>query len=107
MKQVVISISETGARFVSSVEAENLMGGVFEFEKERATHVEPVNRVLRALFYLIRDRVDDSHCLAWFTRQWPCSWQARLVRTDEIIATGRNRKDVIAQEVEYLEANEL
>ena len=47
-------------------------------DKKRVSHIEPVNKTLRWLFYLIRDRFSDESIAAKFTRKWPCLWQARI-----------------------------
>ena len=103
-KEVVISFDEEtgGTSFVHDSEVSQAMELVGTLDKNRATHVEPVNALARSIFYLIRNRVDDSSWLANLTRLFPCKWQARLISTNEIIGVGRDRKDVIRQEVEYL-----
>ena len=47
-------------------------------DKKRVSHIEPVNKTLRWLFYLIRDHFSDESMAAKFTRKWPCLWQARI-----------------------------
>lgn len=46
--------------------------------KKRVSHIEPVNKKLRWLFYFLRDRYSDDSLVAKFTRKWPCLWQARI-----------------------------
>lgn len=103
--EVTISFDEqTGeVQFVHHDEIADVMSEVGTITKSRATHVEPVSWILRCLFYLIRNRVDDSSRLSSFTRRWPCKWRARLTDTNEIIGVGRDRAALIQNEVEYLE----
>ena len=47
--------------------------------RSRLSHVEPVNRVLRWLFYFVRNRVNSDGLVAAWTRRWPCHWQVRIL----------------------------
>lgn len=47
--------------------------------QRRASHVEPTNRLLRALFRLLRAHSQDDSLLAAWTRRWPCQWQVSIV----------------------------
>lgn len=67
----------------------------------RASHVEPVNRILRLGFYLIRNRVKDNSRWARFTRTWPCRWQARI-KGGPVLGPYRNRNLAIDAEIKYL-----
>lgn len=46
--------------------------------RRRASHVEPAQRVLRALFRLLRAHCQDDGPVAAFTRRWPCQWQVSI-----------------------------
>lgn len=70
----------------------------------RASHVEPVNRLARFLFHLIRKRVADESRAAQFTRIWPCTWRARIF-DGPTLGPYRNRQEAIDAEVEWLESN--
>lgn len=70
-------------------------------DKKRASHVEPVNRVLRWLFHSLRERVKDDSTLAEFTRHWPCLWQARILN-GPILGPFKKRQVAIAAEIKWL-----
>ena len=109
MKEVVISIDETTGElsFVHDTEIMDVVAELGGSSKERATRIEPVNRFWRCLFYLIRNRVDDSSFLAGLTRLMPCLWIATLVDNGYVIGTDRNRKRLIQKEIEYLNDNRI
>ena len=69
---------------------------------QRASHVEPVNPVLRALFHLIRRWVHDTSILADFTRLWPCKWRARIFDGPTLGPFSR-RSDAIEAEIKHIE----
>ena len=48
----------------------------------RATHVEPVNAVLRCAFHLLRQWLGDKGRMSDFTRRWPCKWRINLKPVD-------------------------
>lgn len=69
--------------------------------RERVSHVEPVNRALRWLFHFIRSRVSDESRLAEFTRRWPCRWQANIF-SGPTLGPFRVRQAAIDAEVAWL-----
>lgn len=69
--------------------------------KERVSHVEPVNGMLRWLFHSLRERVKDDSTLAEFTRHWPCLWQARILN-GPILGPFKKRQVAIAAEIKWL-----
>jgi hypothetical protein len=109
MDEIVISIDEKSGElsFVHDEEIADALSVVGVINKERVTSIEPCNWLLRQAFRLIRNRVDDSSRWASFTRLWRCTWQARLLENDHIICTGRDREDLIRQEVEYLNQEKI
>lgn len=68
----------------------------------RVSHVEPVNPVLRWLFYAIRKRCNDASVFASFTRVWPCRWQAQIF-DGPMLGPFDTRKAAIAAEVQFIE----
>lgn len=50
-----------------------------QVSRERASHVEPENRVLRGLFRLLRAHARDDGPVAAFTRRWPCRWRVTII----------------------------
>lgn len=70
-------------------------------DRERVSHVEPVNRVLRWLFHFIRRRVSDDSRWAAFTRRWPCSWQANIF-SGPTLGPFRVRQEAIDAEVAWI-----
>ncbi|MHB8974281.1 MAG: hypothetical protein ACYC3X_29360 [Pirellulaceae bacterium] len=74
----------------------------------RASHVVPVNRLLRGLFHTLRNFCTDDSPLAEFTRRWPCRWQADLALSDgPVLGPFARRKEAIAAEVAWVETNIL
>jgi hypothetical protein len=72
---------------------------------QRASHVEPVNAVLRFAFQFIRERVTETSRVAQWTRSWNCLWRIRLEDAfggHVLPETYRDRDEAIAREVRYL-----
>lgn len=44
----------------------------------RASHIEPVNGLVRRLFHWLRVRYGDESRVAAFTRCWPVLWRVNL-----------------------------
>jgi len=44
----------------------------------RASHVEPVNPILRLLFHLLRQWLGDKGRMSDFTRSWKCAWRINM-----------------------------
>lgn len=72
--------------------------------QHRASHVEPVNQVLRKLFYGLRNAglISLSRCI-------PCLWRVNLAPIDGPVLpeTFRDRESAIQHEIEYLTNNWL
>ena len=71
--------------------------------RQRVSHVEPVNPVLRWLFHAIRKRVADNSKLAAFTREWRCRWRARIF-TGPVLGPFISRKQAIDAEIAWINA---
>jgi len=97
VNSVVINIDGT-IQGVKSTLTEDLFTGT----RRRASHVEPVNSVLRWLFHQIRSRVSDDSRLAAFTRTWPCHWQARIF-DGPVLGPFVTREQAIHVEIAYLQ----
>ncbi len=69
--------------------------------KQRVSHVEPVNYLLRKCFHFIRKRVKEDSFMYEFTRHWPCMWQARMVN-GPVLGPFKNRRTALAAEVVWL-----
>lgn len=69
--------------------------------RQRVSHVEPVNRLARWLFHQIRSRVDDESKAAAFTRLWPCRWRARIFE-GPTLGPFWSRRAAIAAEVMWI-----
>ena len=70
----------------------------------RASHVEPVAFVPRALFYAIRLIVRDESRAAEWTRCWPVVWQARIF-DGPTLGPYDARSAAIEAEVEWITNN--
>ena len=70
-------------------------------DKRRASHIEPVNRLLRVAFHSIRMCVSDDSEWAQWTRAWPCRWRVNVIggRTWGSYA---DRQEAIDDEVAHL-----
>ena len=67
----------------------------------RASHVEPVNPLLRVIFHLLRQWLGDKGRMSEFTRAWPCLWRINLKPLDGPIlpTVYYDRKQAINAEV--------
>ncbi len=74
-----------------------------EVRTERATHVEPVQPLLRWCFRAFRRHVADDSWVAAWTRRWQCRWRARIFATNEILGPFEDRKQAILAEIVVLE----
>jgi hypothetical protein len=98
--QIVINPDGT----VETIDGAELLEGIGPVELERASHIEPVNRILRWAFHVIRSRTgDDSRIAAW-TRRWRCRWQVAIVG-GPVWGAYTNRERAIAAEVAWLNRN--
>lgn len=79
MENLTIIIGDDGNVFcIDSAASRVIMESLGVTQTQRASHVEPDNRLLRFFFHLVRERVADSSRLAQWTRQWPCVWRVKL-----------------------------
>ena len=74
--------------------------------RRRASVVEPVGRLARALFRAIRGRSADDSAAAAFTRVWPVRWRVAIVN-GPTFGPFWSRRAAIAAEVRWLEENRL
>jgi hypothetical protein len=67
----------------------------------RASHVEPDNWLLRAVFHLLRQWLGDKGRMSDFTRSWKCLWRVNLKPVGGPILCTRyfDRKQAINAEV--------
>jgi hypothetical protein len=75
----------------------------------RASHVEPVNPLLRAVFYTLRAVFGEYGRIGACTRAWACLWRINLspVNGPILPAEYSNRADAITAEIAWLEHNFL
>ena len=104
-KTVITDCAPDGTvRCLHEPETAGLVARLGVSHTERLTHVEPVNGLLRMLFYLIRRSVSDTSWLAAFTRTWPCKWRARVFN-GPILGPFALRRSAIDAEREWLMEN--
>lgn len=70
-------------------------------DRQRVSHVEPVDPILRRVFHTLRRRVPDESRLAEFTRRWPCQWQAHII-DGPVLGPFGDRQAAINAEIEFL-----
>lgn len=77
---------------------------VAEAHVQRASHVEPDNRVLRLLFHLLRQWLGDKGRMSDFTRKWPILWRVNTTPVGGPILPTRyqNRQAAIEAEINFL-----
>jgi hypothetical protein len=106
MKTMKVSMDETGTlTFLVDADTQALLNE--SSTVQRASHVEPVSRTLRAVFHGLRGLFGEKGWMAAFTRLWPCLWQINLAPIGGPIldSTYRNRQAAIDAEILYLNAN--
>lgn len=105
--RVVFHIDEDASvRFVASAEMVDAAAGLGDVSLQRASHVVPENRFLRAAFRLIRALVRDESRAAGWTRRWNCRWIAQIIGGPRL-GPFDDRSAAIAAEVEWLDENNL
>lgn len=103
---LVVHIGEDGGlRWVDHPDL-RCLATLGEARTARASHVEPINPILRVAFTVIRARVSDASRLAGWTRRWPCLWRANLAPSGgPLLGPFARRNDAIDAEVAWLNAN--
>lgn len=107
MDVLTFTVTEDGTLLViDSAAAREFAAGLGEDTVTRASHVVPVNPLLRIAFNVIRSIVADDSWLAGWTRLWPCRWMVDCspVGGDVLPGPWLDRQQAIASEVEYLNA---
>ena len=106
MKTLHVSMDESGTlTFLVDADTQALLNESSVIQ--RASHVEPVSRTLRAVFHTLRHLFGEKGRVAQFTRLWPCLWQVDLspVGGPVLDATYRNRQAAIDAEIVWLNPN--
>jgi hypothetical protein len=101
---ITITIDQDGnARQLIGESMPSLIGSLGDVTLRRASHVEPVNPMLRVAFYALRI-FGDGGKLAGFTRSWACQWQVNLspIGLGLLPMTYHNRQSAIDAEIDYL-----
>lgn len=105
MKEIVISIEDGVIRHLVTEETKDLVTD--NSVVRRASHVVPVNLLLRGLFHTLRKVFGEKGTVAGFTRLWPCKWRVdmRLSGGPILKETWYNRQSAIDAEILYLNEN--
>lgn len=105
-EQFIIDIDEAGQlRFVAKPELLPLtQEGTAEIH--RASHVLPVNPVLRVAFRVLRWVFGDEGRAADCTRNWPCKWSVEIIGGPNL-GVYDSRSEAIDVEVAWVYANLL
>lgn len=69
--------------------------------RQRVSHIEPVNLLLRRAFHWIRRRVSDESIWAEITRRWPCLWQVSIFN-GPVLGPFSSRAEAISAEIKFL-----
>ena len=108
MREHIITIGDDGSLNFIADDSLSCLTESGKTTVERASHVLPVNRVLRVVFRWLRDHFGEKGWIAAFTRQWPCIWQADLAPSNgPILRPFNNRQDAINAEIQWIERNRL
>ena len=105
---IKVTINEDTAeiRFLVSHDAQGFI--LANATVKRASHVEPCDTLIRLWFHLIRAVFGEVGPIADWTRHWDCNWQVNLTPVNgPIVSYFLSRKNAIAYEVQWLEANFL
>lgn len=108
MDRFTVTIDDSGeARFLVSEISSFLLDESSTIR--RASHVEPVNVILRCVFYTLRFLFGEYGKMGQFTRIWPCMWRVNLSPVNGPILPDvyRNRNQAINAEIVWLETNFL
>lgn len=104
MSEQQITIGPDGEiRMIDHSEIAQSLGAV---TRERASHIEPANRILRGLFRVLRAHTSDQSWVAAFTRRWPCLWTVAIVDGPRF-GPYRQRQAAIDAEIRWLNQNRL
>ena len=106
MKTLHVSMDASGTlTFLVDSDTEQLLNASSIIQ--RASHVEPVSRTLRAVFHTLRHLFGEKGRVAQFTRLWPCLWQVDLspVGGPVLPEVWRDRQAAIDAEVVWLNRN--
>lgn len=96
---------ETVISFSADGSAECLDTGALPFSelgtitRRRASHVEPVCRMKRAAFWLLRWATGERGAISDWTRRWSGPWQVRFPGSPVVHFTHESRAECIAWEV--------
>jgi hypothetical protein len=120
-KIFAVTYDEHGNLEYIKTEGDDALLELGEVVTRRASHVEPVNIILRVLFHILRTVVSDKSAAAAWTRVWPCLWRVNTAPVggpvlrlkhlppddaffvnSEDIAVWRNRQDAIDAEIKFL-----
>ncbi len=74
----------------------------------RASHVEPLNWLLRIFFHFLRGNFGEEGKVASWTRNWNCVWRVNMIPSNgPIFGAFDNRDDALEAEVNWLNTNYL
>ena len=104
MQRHVLHISQQGQMAtISGGPLMTLLIPLGQVSTRRASHVEPVYRVKRAAFRLLRWPFGDTGRVADWPRNWRGPWQADLAPSGgPVLGPFRNRQNAIDAEVAWL-----
>lgn len=104
MSEVTISINDDGSVHFLDTNAATCFKTLGSAVLKRASHVEPNQLLLRAVFHTLRYMFGDKGWMATFTRYWPCAWRVNVSPLNGPILPGtwRDRQQAIDAEVTWL-----
>ena len=79
MKELTIEFHNGVAHFVCDAELMPMLDKLGIARVERASHVVPVNAILRLAFRVLRRTFGERGRVADWTRSWRCRWFAFMV----------------------------
>lgn len=105
MQPITITIEDGAVRFLLNEDTAPLVEDGATVR--RASHVEPANVVLRAVFHSLRLIFGEYGRVSELTRLFPCLWRVNLAPSNGPVLPGRwtDRKQAIDAEIVWLNEN--
>lgn len=107
MDNITVAIDESTGTYKFLVNEDSETFITSDSVIRRASHVEPVNVFLRAMFHGVRAIFGEDGKLGDWTRQWDCYWRVNLAPVGGPVGNAaiKPRRYAIKAEIDWLEKN--